>query len=56
MPLAYFFWAIYVLSLVLGVWGNYDAQPNWRQRVGGYFVLWVLVGMLGWHDFGAVIK
>ena len=54
MPLAYFFWAIYVLCIVFGYWGYWDnAAP---QRFGGYFVLWILVGMLGWHEFGAAVK
>lgn len=57
MPLAYFFWAIYVICIVFGVWGYWEpTQPNWRQRVGFYLVLWILVGMLGWQVFGSVVK
>jgi len=57
MPLAYLFWTIYVISIILGFWGFYEpAVPNWYRRAGGYLVLWILVGMLGWHVFGSVVK
>jgi|HubBroStandDraft_6_1064221.scaffolds.fasta_scaffold00605_9 hypothetical protein len=57
MPLAYFFWAIYVLCIVFGSWAYYEpASPNWRQRLGGGIALWILVGMLGYHEFGSVVK
>ena len=57
MPLAYFFWTIYVICILLGAWGYYDpTQPAWPRRFGGYVVLWILVGMLGWHVFGSVVK
>lgn len=57
MPLGVLFWVLYVVSLVLGAWGSYDAaQPLWYRRFGGYIVLWILVGMLGWHVFGPVVR
>jgi len=57
MPLAYLFWTLYVVAIIFGWWGYYEpAQPLWYRRVGGYVILWVLVGMLGWHVFGSVVK
>ncbi len=32
----------------------YDAL--WVKRAGGYAILWLLVGFLGWATFGPVIK
>jgi hypothetical protein len=55
MPISILFWVIYIVALVFSVWGNYG-QPDWGRRAGGYFVLWVLVGILGWRVFGSAIK
>jgi hypothetical protein len=57
MPLQYFFWGFYVAALFLVVWSHYEAgQPLWYRRAGSHFILWVLVGMLGWRIFGSVVK
>lgn len=56
MPLGLLFWVLYVVAIVLGLWANYDGQPLWYRRAGGYIVLWILVGILGWHAFGPVIR
>lgn len=57
MPLGVLFWVIYVVTLILGFWANYDAaQPLWWRRASGLFVLWVLVGILGWKVFGPVVN
>jgi hypothetical protein len=57
MPLGILFWVLFVISIVFGVWSNYDAaQPLWYRRVGAYAVLWILVGILGWATFGAVVQ
>lgn len=56
MPLGVLFWVLYVVSLVAGLWGSYDGQPLWYKRFSGYVVLWILVGILGWHVFGPVVR
>lgn len=57
MPLSLLFWIIYILALVFGLWGYYDpASPGWYRRAGGHVVLWILVGMLGWHVFGPALR
>lgn len=57
MPLSILFWVIYLISLLVGGWGYYEpAQPTWFRRAGGYFILWILVGILGWSVFGPAVK
>ena len=57
MPLSYLWWVIYILSLLVGLWGWYEPAPSpWFRRAGGYIILWVLVGMLGWRVFGSAVK
>ena len=52
------FWLIYV---VVGIFGGFGMGP-WRSQVnmwgffGGYLVLFVLIGILGLHDFGSPIR
>lgn len=46
------FWILMVLWFVLGGWANW---PN-HKAVGGNFLLFVIIGMLGWQVFGAAIK
>lgn len=56
MPISMLFWAIYIIAIVFGFWLSYDGQPTWPRRFGGYVVLWILVGILGWRVFGSAIK
>lgn len=56
MPLSILFWVIYIFSLIFGAWGFYVPGQPWYRPAGGYFVLWVLVGILGWHVFGPAIR
>jgi hypothetical protein len=56
MKLENWFWGIYVLCLLLGGWGYYDGTAVGYRRFGGYFVLWALVGILGYSVFGSVVK
>jgi hypothetical protein len=57
MPLNVLFWVIYVIALLVSFWSYYEpAQPMWFRRAGGYTVLWILVGILGWKVFGPVIR
>ena len=52
------FWLIYVL---VGVFGMFGVGPWWPNRpvwapFGGWLVLFILVGILGLHDFGSPIR
>ena len=52
MTMGIAFWVVYILAFVLGLWSNYDAaQPLWYRRAGSHFILWVLVGVLGYKVF-----
>lgn len=51
------FWVIYLISFFIGGWSYYETgQPMPYRRAGGYLVLWVLVGIVGWAVFGPPIK
>ena len=58
MELGTWFWVLYVLTLLFGIFLNYDATNKTFafRGFGGYFVLWILVGMLGYRVFGSVVK
>jgi hypothetical protein len=57
MPMGILFWVIYIVALLAAGWAYYEpAQPMWFRRAGGYFVLWLLVGILGWQVFGPAVK
>jgi len=55
MPMSILFWVVYLLAVVVGYWSNYG-QADWPRRAGGYGVLWLLVGILGWQVFGPAVK
>jgi hypothetical protein len=52
------FWLIYVL---VGIFGGFGMNP-WRTTpyawgvFGSYLVLFILIGILGLHDFGSPIQ
>jgi hypothetical protein len=56
MTLATWFWLFYVLSVIFGVWFNYDGQIAWYRRAGVYPLVVILVGILGYAVFGSPIK
>jgi uncharacterized membrane protein YuzA (DUF378 family) len=51
------FWLIYVLIGIFGLWGvSPYGQANQWGPFGGWLVLFILVGILGLHDFGSPIR
>lgn len=52
MSLSLLFWVLYVVALVFGCYTNRAAFPAW---IGGSFVHFILIGILGWAVFGAAI-
>ena len=46
------FWMLYIISIVFGGWGSYQAAPWWGW---GNWVLIVLIGLLGWGIYGFAI-
>ncbi len=57
MPLSILFWVLYLLALVLSVWGIYEpGQPPAFRAWGGSLLIFILVGLLGWQVFGAAVR
>lgn len=52
MNIGIWFWVLYVLGLVFGVWSNW---PNIRAG-GGTFLVYILIGILGYAQFGSAVK
>lgn len=55
------FWLIYVIVLVFGIWGlgpwfQNGTSTNPYRPFGSWLVLFILIGLLGWHDFGSPIR
>ena len=52
------FWLIYVLVGVFGVWGigPWRTSTGPYETFGSWFVLFILVGILGLHAFGSPIR
>jgi hypothetical protein len=59
MAASVWFWLLYVLCLLLGLFLGWPADPAdraaWRP-VGVTVVMFVLLGLLGWAVFGAPLK
>ncbi len=51
MSLGLAFWILMLVWLVFGVWNTW---PN-HILMGGNLLLFVLIGLLGWHAFGPPI-
>ena len=51
MTIGLAFWILMLLWLVFGIWQSW---PN-QYVVGGNLLLFILLLLLGWHDFGAPI-
>jgi hypothetical protein len=57
MSLQNWFWGIYVLTLLFGVWTNYESnQPIWYRRAGSFVTIMILIGLIGYEVFGSVVK
>jgi hypothetical protein len=52
------FWLIYVITLIFGVWGMNPWRPANQPWVpfGGWLILFILIGILGLHAFGSPIR
>ena len=48
MPLGLAFWVIYLVCLIFAAWARYPYSPLF----GGDLLMFLLVGILGWHSFG----
>jgi len=59
MSAAIWFWILFVVTLVFGVFIQNPWRPaggpNWAP-FGGWLILFVLIGILGWGVFGPPIR
>jgi hypothetical protein len=54
MPLSFWFWLLMVLWLLFGFWRErVSGQPYLYYRAGTHLLLFLLITILGWRDFGA---
>ncbi len=57
MTLSVWFWVIYVLSLLFGLWTEYTpGQPYPYPHGLRWFLFYLLIGILGIQAFGGPIK
>jgi hypothetical protein len=49
------FWVLYLVAVVFGLWSNWPAAGNVRP-FGASLLVFVLIGLLGYAQFGAAIK
>lgn len=57
MPAGLWFWLIYVICVLFGMWSEWPSPPNTNYRpLGGRLVVFVLLGLLGWAVFGSPLK
>jgi len=57
MPLAILFWVLMIIWLVFGAWSGYTpGQPYPFRAWGGSLLIFILLALLGWAQFGAPVK
>lgn len=47
------FWMVFIISVLFGGWGSYQQAPWWGW---GNWVLVILIFLLGWGEYGFVIR
>lgn len=50
------FWILMILWIIFGVWTYWPAPGAGWRPFGGNFLLWVLLFLLGWSEFGFPIS
>lgn len=57
MSMSFLFWLLMILWLIFGIWNDYvPGQPYPLNRAGWSFLTFVLLGILGWAQFGAPVR
>ncbi len=56
MQLPVLFWVIYIISLLFSLWSHWPLGPTNARPFGGWIVLFILIGLLGWEVFGSAVK
>jgi hypothetical protein len=57
MNLSLLFWVLYILAIVLTLWADWPAggTPAGFRPLGGRVIQFILIGILGWAQFGAAV-
>lgn len=56
MTMAILFWVLMIIWLVFGLWSGYvPGQPYPVRSWGGSLLIFVLLAILGWAQFGAPV-
>lgn len=53
MTLGLAFWVLMLLWLVFGFWSNWPSTGSPLKPLGGTLLLFILLALLGWAQFGA---
>lgn len=57
MPIGILFWVLMILWFLFGLWWNVaDFREGKYGPLGGNFLLFILLGLLGWRVFGPVLQ
>jgi hypothetical protein len=57
MSIGLLFWFIWLIALLFGLWSEYvTGQPYPYKRGFGWFLMFVLTGLLGWKTFGPLVQ
>lgn len=56
MPAGLWFWIIYVICVVFGVYFDWPQGNTNFRPLGGRIVVFILLGLLGWAVFGPPLK
>lgn len=54
MSLGLLFWIVYLIVVLVGAWGVY--APDNRKPISIHFAYMLLVGIVGWSEFGFIVS
>jgi hypothetical protein len=56
MAMGAIFWMLMILWLVFGAYWYWPADRNAVGPIGGHFLTWICLFLLGWRVFGFVVQ
>jgi hypothetical protein len=57
MPMGILFWVLYIICFLFYLFAGYTQGQPWTYRHwGGGVAIFLLIGLLGWQAFGAIVK
>lgn len=57
MGIGLLFWILAILTVIFGLGGLWGPEPYRRNAWGGFgLILFILVILIGWHDFGPPLR